>query len=182
MKDQTPDSVALFKALGDASRLNMLQLIQAEEPVSTEILCERLKLVPSTVSHHAKKLIQVQLIYTRKKDKTLYYHVKKEMLNMPLNTLIQSPSDYTDGRSDSYKNKVLDTFISCGKLLKIPSQRKKRRVILEHIVQGLDNDKTYPEKELSDILARWNEDYCFLRREMIAEGLLSREGGLYQRL
>lgn len=177
----TPDSVMLFKALGDASRLKMLVLIQEEGPLSTEVLCERLKLVPSTVSHHVKKLVQAQVVSAHKENKTLYYSVKKEVLEMPLQQLIQ-PTDFTDGRSERYKNKVLETFISCGQLLKIPSQRKKRRIVLEHILQTLDAEKTYHEKELSEILARWNEDYCFLRREMIAEGLLSREAGMYQRI
>lgn len=176
------DNILLFKALGDPSRLKMLQLILAEGPISVEILCEHLKLVPSTVSHHAKKLLQAQLICSHRKEKTVYYQIESNILNTPLKEIVTAKTAYTDGRSESYNQKVLDTFISCGKLLKIPAQRKKRRIILEQIVQELEKERIYAEKELTAVLTPWHEDYCFLRREMIAEGLLSREKNRYQRL
>jgi len=176
------DNILVFKALGDPSRLKMLQLILAEGPISVEVLCERLKLVPSTVSHHAKKLLQAQLIYSHRKEKSVYYQIENSILNTPLREIVTAQTEYTDGRSESYHQKVLDTFISCGKLLKIPAQRKKRRIILEQIVQELEEERVYSEKELTAILKPWHEDYCFLRREMIAEGLLRREKDLYQKL
>jgi len=176
------DSVALFKALGDSSRLAMLKAL-IDGPMSAEELCESLNLVPSTISHHASKLVAVNLVRSEKEKKIVSYYLHKTPLNSSLLSLIQSSEEEAkDGRSQRWEKQVLKTFIQCGQLLSIPKQRKKRRVILVHIVNEFDEDKVYTEKEFSAILKHWHEDHCFLRREMIAEGLVKREHGQYWKL
>ena len=66
-----------------------------------------------------------------------------------------------------------------GKVVQIPVQRRKRRVILEQMVAQFEESRSYAEKEVNAMLLEWHEDYCFWRREMIIEGLLAREKGKY---
>lgn len=87
-----------------------------------------------------------------------------------------------DRRSEVYRNKVLENFVEFGKLKSIPTQRKKRRIILEQIVSNFDWDKKYPEKEVNEVLKSWHEDFCTLRRELICEQLMNRKDGKYWRV
>ncbi len=177
------DAVAIFKALGDASRLEMIREIIAG-PVPTEILCEKLKLAPSTISHHANKLLKAGLIESRKEQQSIIYFESPKGLNCKLKDLImaEKDSEIVDGRKDSYRKKVINHFVEFGRLKQIPVQRKKRKIILEQILTEFEEDKKYSEKEVNEILKNWHEDYCYLRREMISENLLSRENSRYWRV
>ena len=42
--------------------------------------------------------------------------------------------------------------------------------------------REYGEKELSALIAAVHEDYCTIRRDMVSEGILKREGGRYVRV
>ena len=53
---------------------------------------------------------------------------------------------------------------------------------VEPAEQNAQPEKIYTEPELNEILLRFHEDYCTLRRDMISEGLLTRDGGLYRRV
>ena len=85
-------------------------------------------------------------------------------------------------RDEAYRKKVIETFFEYGRLRAIPAQRKKERICLEEMVCSLEPEKIYTEPELNEILLRFHEDYCTLRRDMISEGLLTRDGGLYRRV
>ena len=50
------------------------------------------------------------------------------------------------------------------------------------IAKELELGRPYPERELNQVLLRFHQDYCTLRRDMISEGILCREEGLYTRL
>jgi ArsR family transcriptional regulator len=178
------DNVAIFKALADTSRITMLRIVMAQGPISAEQLSEHLKLVPSTISHHAQKLQQAGLVFAQKHKKQVFYSANEALLASNLNQLLQQPlaTELEDRRHDVYRHQVLENFIQCGRLLHIPAQRKKRRIVLEQIVQGLEPERIYSESELNVILKAWNEDVCLLRREMISEQLMRREDGLYQRI
>ena len=73
-------------------------------------------------------------------------------------------------------------FFEYGRLKAIPAQRKKERICLEEIAKELELGRPYPERELNQVLLRFHQDYCTLRRDMISEGILCREEGLYTRL
>ena len=85
-------------------------------------------------------------------------------------------------REARYRQRVLDSFFEYGRLKAIPAQRKKERICLEEIAKELELGRPYPERELNQVLLRFHQDYCTLRRDMISEGILRREEGLYTRL
>src|SRR3954465_6906585 len=81
--------------------------------------------------------------------------------------------------SDPAEDAVLSAFVRDGRLVSIPAQRTKRRVVLEHIVRVFEPGVRYPEREVNALLAVWHADVAALRRYLVDEGLLTREAGVY---
>ena len=73
-------------------------------------------------------------------------------------------------------------FDSDGRLKAIPTQRAKRRAVLERLVELFDRDRDYTERELNAILREVHEDVAFIRREFIGERLMTRTKGVYRRV
>ena len=174
----------LFKCLADRSRLRIVQALLQEE-MYTERLAQRLALTPATISFHLKKLEEAGLVVSRGEQYYTMYTLRREELTLPVLELIGSATDQhsqQELREQQYRQKVIEAFFEYGRLRAIPAQRKKERICLEEIVKKLQPEKIYTEPELNDILLTVHEDYCTLRRDMISEGLLKRENGLYQRV
>ena len=82
---------------------------------------------------------------------------------------------------DPAESAVLSSFVRDGRLVSIPAQQTKRRVVLEHLVRVFDVGVRYPEREVNALLAVWHPDVAALRRYLVDEGLLTREAGVYWR-
>ena len=82
---------------------------------------------------------------------------------------------------DPAEDAVLSAFVRDGRLVSIPAQATKRRVVLEHLVRVFDVGVRYPEREVNALLAVWYPDTAALRRYLVDEGLLAREAGVYWR-
>lgn len=83
-------------------------------------------------------------------------------------------------REAAYRKKVIDAFFEYGKLKSIPSQRKKERIVLEEIAKSFEKDRTYTEREVNIIIADYHDDFCTIRRDMISEGILTRDQSTYR--
>lgn len=178
------DSIKLFKALSDASRVKILNSL-IDAPKYVELLAERLELTPSTVSFHLKKLEEVGLVTKHKDQYYIIYEICNETLNQTLESLLKSTHSQVaieDARELEYRQKVINNFFKFDKLKTIPVQRKKRLIILEKIVESFNFNKSYTEKEVNLIIADIHDDFATLRRELINEKLMQRENGIYQRL
>jgi hypothetical protein len=82
---------------------------------------------------------------------------------------------------DTERDQLLRAFIADGKLTSIPTSRRKRRVVLEHLAACFEPGVKYPEKAVDAILRAWYPDYASLRRYLIDEGLMAREHAIYWR-
>jgi hypothetical protein len=82
---------------------------------------------------------------------------------------------------DPAEDAVLSAFLRDGRLLSIPAQHSKRRVVLEHLVRVFEPGVRYPEREVNVLLGVWHADVAALRRYLVDEGLLARESGVYWR-
>lgn len=82
---------------------------------------------------------------------------------------------------DRAKAAVLRAFVRDGRIVRIPAARNKRRIILEHIVASFEPGIRYPERAVDAILRAWYDDHASLRRHLVDEGMMTREGGLYWR-
>jgi hypothetical protein len=83
--------------------------------------------------------------------------------------------------SDPAEDAVLSAFVRGGRLVSIPVQASKRRIVLEHLVRVFEPGVRYPEREVNALLAVWYPDHAALRRYLVDAGLLSREAGVYWR-
>jgi hypothetical protein len=83
---------------------------------------------------------------------------------------------------EAYDRKVLrDILLPDGRLKVIPAQRKKREVILRHILNEFQPEVRYSEQQVNEILSRFHDDTATLRREMITYKLMKRAEGEYWR-
>ena len=174
------EAVAFFKALADASRLKIVGLL-AQQPYSVEELAALLNLKPSTVSHHLAKLAQVGLVSARTESYYNVYQLDEKALERRSRDLFSQENlaaSIVDVDADAYDHKIIADFSrKDGSLKTIPAQRKKLEAILRHIVKAFDPNKRYSEKQVNEILGRYHEDTASLRRELVGNKLMKREGG-----
>lgn len=177
------DAIKLFKCLADKSRLQILKSLVKEE-MYVERLAERLDLTPATISFHLKKLEDAGAVTSRKEQYYTMYSIRKEVFMTNILDIIKEESDEADEqkqREEAYRKKVISAFFEYGKLKSIPAQRKKERICLEEIAKVFEVGTTYDETEVNEKIEAFFEDYCTIRRDMISEGIMKREGTKYTR-
>lgn len=178
------EAITIFKCLSDKSRLKILNYL-LERPMYVELISELLELNPSTISFHLKKMEEAGLVYSSKEQYYVTYYINKDVLENNLWDLIKlekASSNEETEREEIYKRKVLDAFFEYGKLKSLPVQRKKRKIVLEEIAQNFEKGKIYPEREVNIIIADFHDDFCTIRRDMVEEGILTRDNGMYKRI
>jgi len=172
--------LTFFKALADSNRLKIVGLL-AEKSYSVEELAELLKLRPSTVSHHLARLAEAGLVRAHTQSYYNVYQLDQSVLQDKARTMFtQRELSHVAAEVDAnaYDKKVIKDYSRRdGSLKTLPSQRKKLEAILRYVVQAFDIGKHYSEKQVNEILARYNEDTATLRRELVGFGLMQREGG-----
>lgn len=178
--DMFQELLEFFKALSDANRLKMIGLL-AQGPLSVEQLAEVLGLSSSTVSHHLSYLARVGLVSSRTESYYSVYQLETKALeNMAQRMLAREtlPAIAADIDVDAYDRKVLNTYLNPdGSIREFPSQMKKLEVILRHVLQSFEPGVRYPEKQVNEILKRYNEDTAHLRRSLVEFRYMQREGG-----
>jgi len=172
--------IALLKVLADETRLNIINALMRDDSY-VEKLAAELDLTPATICYHLKKMENAGLVHCSRSQFYVIYALNREFFTLTLEQLVTPPAEEAAVRQDSYEASVLSHFFRFGKLTQIPAQRKKREIVLRHMVQAFSADRTYTEAEVSEILSAYHDDYCTLRREMIGMGLMTRENGIYRR-
>lgn len=176
--------IRLFKCLSDKSRLQILKSLMIED-MYVERLAERLGITAPTVSFHLKKLAEAGAVSSYKSQYYMMYSMNREIFETSIWELLKGKSDDADiqaQRDAEYRQKVIDAFFEYGKLKSIPSQRKKERIVLEVIADKFEPDRVYTEKEVNLLIADFYDDFCTIRRDMIAEKLLDRNASGYWRI
>ena len=169
------ERVTILKTVADETRLAILALL-AEEDSYVERIAAGLSLTPATVCYHLKKLESVGLVSSHRTQFYQIYTLNHALLDLPLAAFLSKPQRDADR---VYREKVCQSFFSGGRLTRIPAQLKKREIVLGKIAEAFAADRSYTEPEVNEILTRYHEDYCTLRREMIACGFLKREHETY---
>lgn len=176
------DAIKLFKCLADKSRLQILKSL-VQEDMYVERLAERLGLTAATISFHLKKLEDAHAVTSRKEQYYTMYSLCKDVFMTNIMEIIKEESEVIDEqqqREAAYRNKVIKTFFEYGRLKSIPAQRKKMRICLEEMAKSFEQGKSYDEKEVNEIILGFHEDYCTIRREMICEHIMERDGSVYR--
>ena len=186
------DLLVALKALSDASRLRIVGLLAAR-PYAVEELSAALELSPGTVVHHMKRLRAAGLVESRPTHPYVEYSLRiaaLQGLGRKLDELEHAGDEQgaslpgPDGEAlPAYDAKVLRAFLVDGRLTSIPSQEKKRQVILRFLLDRcFGEDRTYPEKEVNQRLALYHPDVASLRRYLVDTGLMARSAGQYRRV
>lgn len=176
-------SIAIMKALADRSRLAIINSL-LEQPQYAEEIAKRHALAPSTVSFHLRKLEQAGLVTSRKEQYYLVIQLNQGIFDTTLRQIVSAPPEGKElqgERMDLYRGKVLETFFRNGTLEKLPTQHKKRLIVLEQFAAGFQPGRRYSESEVTDLISPLFDDYCTVRRLLVDEGLINREGATYWR-
>lgn len=174
------EKLALLKILADETRLEILNLLLKEDSYVEKIACE-LSLTPATICYHLKKMESAGVVNCSRSQFYIIYSLNQRIFDRPLYELIKKDEEIVDAE-EKYKKQVLSNFFKYGRLTRIPTQRKKREIVLAEILKQFDFDREYDEKEVNEILLHYHEDFCTMRREMIAFGMLTRDHEAYKRV
>ena len=86
-----------------------------------------------------------------------------------------------DNNSVRVSRSLRDTAYKAMQVKERLTTQNNKDPSIEEIAKELELGRPYPERELNQVLLRFHQDYCTLRRDMISEGILRREEGLYTR-
>ncbi len=176
-------NLAIMKALADKSRLAIVSSL-LERPQYVEEIAQRHGLAASTVSFHLRKLEKAGLVSGRKDQYYVVFRTNDGIFNTTLREIVSAhpaPRELQDNRMEAYRRKVLDSFFRNGRLEKLPAQHKKRLIVLEQFALRFEPDRRYSEQEATGLIMPLFDDYCTIRRLLVDEGLVRRDGALYWR-
>ena len=174
------EKLELLKLLADETRLDILNLLLKEDSYVEKIACE-LSLTPATICYHLKKMEAAGIVNCSRSQFYIIYSLNREIFEKPLFELIKKDKVIID-TEEKYKKEVISNFFKYGRLTQIPTQRKKREIVLSEILKQFDFDRMYDEKEVNEIILHYHDDFCTIRREMIAFGMMTRNYEKYKRI
>lgn len=99
MENKYERNAKVFKALCDANRLRILEMLQSAERCACEIL-EDLNIGQSTLSHHMKILCESGLVVSRREGKWMHYSLSQEGCETAkelLNEITKLADNYNEG-------------------------------------------------------------------------------------
>ncbi|WP_437279959.1 metalloregulator ArsR/SmtB family transcription factor [Sorangium sp. So ce375] len=176
--------IGVLKALADASRLQVVNAL-IERPHCAEELAERLGRAPSTVSFHLRKLDEAGLVTKRKTQYYLVYALRDDLLRLTLKELVALPSAESGPerrRAERSRGQVMRSFFRGGALVQLPKQWRKRRIVLEQFLGKFQAGRRYREREVNEIIQTLYPDHCTIRRMLVDEGYMARDGQFYELL
>ncbi len=167
----------LLKILADETRLEILNILLNEDSYVEKIACQ-LSLTPATVCYHLKKMETAGVVKCSRTQFYIIYSVNRDIFEKPLYDFIKKENISAEA-DNKYEKEVLSRFFKYGKLIQLPTQRKKREIVLREIANKFEKAHKYSETEVNDIIHRFHDDHCTIRREMITFGILARDNKEY---
>ena len=111
----------------------------------------------------------------------IIYSLNREIFDKPLFELIKNGEEIVN-TDEKYKKEVVSNYFKYGRLTQIPTQRKKREIVLGEILKQFESNREYTEKDVNEVILRYHDDFCTIRRELIALGMMTRSSGIYKRV
>lgn len=176
-------ALMILKALADESRLEIFKLL-LDRDAYIEVISERLKLSPSTVSFHVKKLCDAGLVISRREQYYTIYSAVPKIAELRIKDMIlgfTSTLHEQDKIELIYKEKVLKSFFKYGRLTKIPVQKKKRQWVMERIANNFLPNKNYSVTTATKLLSEIYEDTGLLLKELQSCGYLDFDNNIIKR-
>ncbi len=174
--------VDFHKILADETRLKLIGLL-ALRPWCGQDLAKELGVSAPTISHHIGKLKKLQLVNSLREDNTIYYALDVERLHEFNKALLgqDEPAERLHRSKERLdeRQKTIRDFFADGRLKTLPAQRKKKLFVLEEILKAFEEGREYPESEVNEVVLRFFDDFCTIRREFIMNGYMCRDKGVY---
>ena len=172
--DENPELLSFVKALASADRLRIVGILVRGKAAQSDI-AEQLHLPVRDVFNHLAFLVEVGIVHEADgfydlDEKTIesFARGQFEGKRATFETSEEEPEDV---------RKVLKTFLNAdGTLKQIPPMGNKLSIILNFIVDAFASDTNYTEKEVNTILRRFHVDTAALRRYLVDNNLMAREG------
>jgi DNA-binding transcriptional ArsR family regulator len=92
---------------------------------------------------------------------------------------VPRPEEHDDEPEDVAR--VLRAFVRDGRLVSIPAVHTKRLVVLDWLSQRFEPGRRYSEHMVNLVLAQVHPDTAALRRYLVDDGFMERDGGQYWR-
>ena len=172
--------LAFFKALAEPNRLKIVGLL-AQQSYTGEQLAALLGIGESTVSHHLAKLQEAGLVTAAAQGYYSVYSLEAEALAARAQRLLsraELPRLAEDVDRDAFERKILANFTDAGgRITRFPAQQSKLMVVLRHVSKAFEPGMRYTERQVNEILSRYNDDTAMLRRSLVEFHYMAREGG-----
>lgn len=166
------------KALADVNRLKIVMLLAAGS-LSGQEIAEKLGLAPATVTHHMNILRNASIVRGTRDKNTIYFQLNEKDLQEKSDALMRRVALVKRTNNSEYEKVVANFFDREGRLKNIPSQRRKKLYVFEHMLQGLEVGRSYSEKEIDEFIKQYHDDYCTIRREFIINHYMYRDNNIY---
>jgi biotin operon repressor len=167
------------RAVSDPMRMRILALlIEEERPMYGQELAEHLDVTPQTISHHLQILKNGGLIREERENAYRYYSLDTKNIQHLRETLFADNHFLLPTRQER-RERVLSIFFQGERLVSIPKKRAQRRFVLEELARSFEWGRLYEEQEVNNTLKQFHDDVASLRRALIEEQIMLREGGRY---
>ena len=172
-----PDDI--LRALADPERLRIAGALAAGDAGAAS-LAEALDLPIGRVRRHLTRLASAGVARLQPDRRT--YRLDVETLRWAAEQ-VGPPREagIALGAANEDEEAVLRAFFRDGRLLEIPTKASKRRIVLERVAIEFEPGVRYDEREVNAIVGAFHTDHASLRRYLVDEGFLDREGGEYWR-
>jgi hypothetical protein len=172
-----PDDI--LRALADPERLRIAGALAAGDAAAVT-LAETLALPLARVRRHLNRLAAAGVARLQPDRRT--YRLDPETLRWAAEQ-VGPPRDagIALGAANEDEETVLRAYFRDGRLTEIPMKASKRRTVLERVALEFEPGVRYDEREVSVIVGAFFNDHAALRRYLVDERFLDREGGVYWR-
>ncbi|MGA7668962.1 MAG: DUF2087 domain-containing protein [Nitrolancea sp.] len=180
-RDATEAVRQLAQAMSDPVRIRIAAVLIDKE-LTIEQIASELGLRPAEIARHLKMLSSTGIVTETPDQNLAHYRVDLDALNRISRAAFASPrpsSPEMDG--DEWEHKVLRDFIKDDRITSIPASHKKKLVILRWLMTRIPPDGRFSEREISALLKHYHPDFATLRRELVDNGFMTREQGVYWR-
>ncbi len=173
----TVDAVSLLGHLAEPDRLRVFSAVVLDGPAASADVAARSGVAEADALRVLARLESAGLV-----DRTAgLWSARTDVLRQAMAQAAPTRDVVDHGAADATQAAVLRTFMPSGRLEQIPAARGKRLVVLDHVCRVFEPGVRYPEREVSALLRAFHPDYAALRRYLVDEGFLSRDGGTYWR-
>lgn len=179
-EEQFDQLLRFFQVFSNESRLKLIgHLANGEKSVGE--LANLLGIKEPTVSHHLSEMKGIGLVDVRAKGTMRIYRLNAKALESMSKGIFAQPnlaalvkrSEMTD------EERVLRTWVKDGRIIDIPAQEKKKQVVIRWLADQIPADQRWTEREFSEWLTQYNDDFATLRRYLVDSGYMAREKGIY---